>query len=48
MDGMGCVKIMLLKIYGSFNDVVELRHPELLMSTEKLQEQTKLFHSQTH
>ena len=57
MDGMGCDKSELerfcctdvfLRIYGSFDGLVELCHLELLTSTEKLQKEMALFHSQTH
>ena len=49
MDGKGseksellifCCKIVLLRSYGSFNNLVVLRHLELLMSAEKLQNLT--------
>ena len=42
-----CCKNLLLRRYGSFNSLV-LHHFELLMSTEKLQKVTILFHSQSH
>ena len=44
-----CCKNISLRRYDSFKGNVELRQIELLMSAEKLQKQTTLFHSQiTH
>ena len=41
----GLKKYVSLRKYSSFNDLVEFRHLDLLMSVENLQKQTMLFNS---